>query len=172
MSGYKKCPRCELNWIREDEDLCDVCKAELKLGGGIELIEDDEEGEGENRICPICKINPIEEGEIMCAACREEKMAKAKAAAAKASKAGDDSWREFDEDEVSPDSDSNNVYLSQMEDEEIEADETASADESYDDTDPEYDYGSDDEIPEVYATDEDDEEEEDEDDEEETDDDF
>lgn len=24
----KKCPKCELNWIRDDMDECDVCKAE------------------------------------------------------------------------------------------------------------------------------------------------
>ena len=40
--AYKKCPRCELNWIKDDEDLCDVCKAELKIGG-MSLIEDDED---------------------------------------------------------------------------------------------------------------------------------
>ena len=28
MPKYKLCPRCELNYITEDEDLCDVCKAQ------------------------------------------------------------------------------------------------------------------------------------------------
>ena len=61
--AYKKCPRCELNWIKDDEDLCDVCKAELKIGG-MSLIEDDEDIlDTEERICPICKINPIDYGE-------------------------------------------------------------------------------------------------------------
>ena len=49
--AYKKCPRCELNWIKDDEDLCDVCKAELKIGG-MSLIEDDEDIlDTEERIC-------------------------------------------------------------------------------------------------------------------------
>ena len=26
---YKKCPKCELNYIREDETLCDVCKKQM-----------------------------------------------------------------------------------------------------------------------------------------------
>ena len=24
---YKKCPQCELNYIKEDEDLCSLCKS-------------------------------------------------------------------------------------------------------------------------------------------------
>ena len=27
---YKKCPKCELNWIKLDQDLCVTCKMELK----------------------------------------------------------------------------------------------------------------------------------------------
>lgn len=27
--GYKRCPNCELNYIKEDEELCDVCKKQL-----------------------------------------------------------------------------------------------------------------------------------------------
>jgi len=26
---YKKCPKCELNYIKEDEELCDVCKKQI-----------------------------------------------------------------------------------------------------------------------------------------------
>lgn len=105
MAKYKKCPRCELNWIKEEEDLCDVCKAELKIGG-MSLIEDDEEEvESEERICPVCKINPLEDGEEMCASCREEKMNKV--SDEEKDDSGDDedeSWRDFVEDdgEVEP----------------------------------------------------------------------
>lgn len=28
---YKKCPRCETNYILENEDYCDICRAELEL---------------------------------------------------------------------------------------------------------------------------------------------
>lgn len=73
MPKYKKCPRCELNYITEDQDLCDVCKAEMKIGG-FELLED----EDEDRVCPICHINYLEPGEKICAECRETKAEKAK----------------------------------------------------------------------------------------------
>ena len=28
--GLRKCPRCELNYIRDDEQLCNVCKRHMK----------------------------------------------------------------------------------------------------------------------------------------------
>ena len=28
--GLRKCPRCELNYIRDDEKYCNVCKREMK----------------------------------------------------------------------------------------------------------------------------------------------
>ena len=65
MAKYKKCPRCELNWIPEDEDYCDVCKAELKIGGAT-LLEDEDEDE---LLCPVCRTNYIEHGEKMCSEC-------------------------------------------------------------------------------------------------------
>ena len=41
MAKYVKCPRCDLNYILEGEDYCDVCKAELKIGPS--LFYDDED---------------------------------------------------------------------------------------------------------------------------------
>ena len=29
--GYVKCPRCDLNYMKDDEKYCDVCKVELKI---------------------------------------------------------------------------------------------------------------------------------------------
>ena len=29
MAKFKLCPRCELNWIKAEEELCEVCKAQL-----------------------------------------------------------------------------------------------------------------------------------------------
>ncbi len=70
MAKYKKCPRCELNYILEEEDYCEVCKQELKgLAFNIELDEDDGE------ICPVCHVNFLEEGQKMCDACAEAKNA-------------------------------------------------------------------------------------------------
>ncbi len=37
--GYKKCPRCGLNYIKDDQDYCDVCQKEMnyKLENKISL---------------------------------------------------------------------------------------------------------------------------------------
>ena len=43
MGKYKKCPRCELNWISIEEELCEVCKAELGKESKISLLEEDED---------------------------------------------------------------------------------------------------------------------------------
>lgn len=61
MGKYNRCPRCELNWITEDKELCEVCKAELEG----ELIIDDEE----EILCPRCKQNYLEPGEKLCSSC-------------------------------------------------------------------------------------------------------
>ena len=38
MVKYKKCPRCELNYIEEDKDYCDVCLAEMQ-GGKLKFAD-------------------------------------------------------------------------------------------------------------------------------------
>ena len=38
MGKYVKCPRCELNWILEENEYCDVCKAELGVEGFTALF--------------------------------------------------------------------------------------------------------------------------------------
>ena len=40
----RKCPRCELNYIQEDEDYCKVCKREMK---GEDVAEEVE-------MCTVC----------------------------------------------------------------------------------------------------------------------
>ena len=67
MGKYIKCPRCELNWILEEDEYCDVCKAELGVEG-FTLLED----EDEDMLCPVCGVNYIEHGERMCAECRSK----------------------------------------------------------------------------------------------------
>jgi hypothetical protein len=105
--GYKKCPRCELNWIKDEDEYCDVCKTELRLKGGIVLIEDDEdEILEEERLCPECKMNYIREDEKMCATCRAELgnkplLEKDVIVPDVVDDVEDDeSWRDFVEDEV------------------------------------------------------------------------
>ena len=62
---YKRCPRCELNFIRKSEKLCSVCQAELDSKGSYVSDLDLE-------LCPICKTNYIQPGEIMCDTCLKE----------------------------------------------------------------------------------------------------
>ncbi len=66
---YKRCPRCELNYIKKGEEYCSVCINEMNsrndsLNCDVEL-----------ELCPICKINYINEDEIMCASCAAEREA-------------------------------------------------------------------------------------------------
>ena len=68
MPKYKLCPRCELNYIKEDEELCDVCKAQLN---NSDIFEEEEE-----ELCPICGQNFVEPGEKYCAECLEKRARK------------------------------------------------------------------------------------------------
>lgn len=66
MAGkYKKCPRCELNYILVDEELCQVCKTELKLAPSEE--EDDME------LCTLCGKNLITVDQVMCDECARKR---------------------------------------------------------------------------------------------------
>ncbi|MDR2634362.1 MAG: hypothetical protein LBC13_00085 [Clostridiales bacterium] len=92
MGNYKKCPRCDLNWIKLDESLCNVCKAELHIGNVAPLIEEDDE---DGVLCPVCRINYIAEDEDMCAQCRAEKGGKV----VDEKIDEEDNWRQFVEEE-------------------------------------------------------------------------
>lgn len=71
MVRYKKCPRCELNYIEEDKDYCDVCLAELQ-GGKLKFADiDDEEDPEKTEFCPVCGENYMAPGEKMCEECKK-----------------------------------------------------------------------------------------------------
>ena len=71
--AYIKCPRCDLNYIQEEEEYCNVCKAELKMGPKLLFAnDDDEEMSEETELCPVCKQNYIRINENMCKACLQE----------------------------------------------------------------------------------------------------
>lgn len=58
----EKCPRCDLNYIREDEKYCKVCLREMK-------------GEGkkdEPELCSICNEAPALPGKDVCLFCMKE----------------------------------------------------------------------------------------------------
>lgn len=68
--SYKKCPRCELNYIKEVEEvLCKVCLSEV--GKAIRANDEDEE---DYEICSECGENIIKASEEMCYQCMMERM--------------------------------------------------------------------------------------------------
>jgi len=73
MAKYVLCPRCELNYMLDTEEYCDVCKAELKIGPSLVFAIDEDEAEAGEKLCPICKRAYISEDEDMCEQCREDK---------------------------------------------------------------------------------------------------
>ena len=60
--GFIKCPRCELNYIKEEEQYCPVCKREMKG----EVHDDPFE------LCSICNENPVMPGKDVCMVCYKE----------------------------------------------------------------------------------------------------
>ncbi len=66
MAKFKKCPRCDINYILAEQDYCEICIAEMK--GQKFIDEDDQEAE----LCPKCKQNYLNEGEKICISCAAE----------------------------------------------------------------------------------------------------
>ncbi len=57
-----KCPRCDLNYIREDEKYCKICLRELR----------GEDSQDEVELCSICNENPVLPGRDVCLFCLNE----------------------------------------------------------------------------------------------------
>lgn len=57
-----KCPRCELNYIREDEGFCKICKREMKGESRQDEIE----------MCTVCNEAPALPGKDVCLFCLKE----------------------------------------------------------------------------------------------------
>ena len=57
-----KCPRCDLNYIREDEKYCKICLQEMKGESRSEDIE----------LCSICNEEPALPGKDVCLFCLRE----------------------------------------------------------------------------------------------------
>jgi hypothetical protein len=109
--GYKKCSRCDLNYISDEEELCFVCKAQLHIGDA-KLLEDEDDEFLE--ICPVCHINFISEDEEMCQSCRSSKL---KNVFVKEEDESDDNWRTY-LDEETPEEDDILIPLSEIAEEE------------------------------------------------------
>ncbi len=65
---YKKCPRCGLNYIKIEENLCLVCQNELE---GKRSIFDDEDAEF--ILCPYCEKNYMGIDDVMCVQCQKKR---------------------------------------------------------------------------------------------------
>ena len=114
---YVKCPRCDLNYIPDTEELCEVCKAELKLVHSS--IYSDDAYDDDSVLCPYCKQNFIGVDEEMCFACAER--LKYEHSSSMREEEEDDSWREYldDEKETSVSDDGMDIVsFSELEEEE------------------------------------------------------
>ena len=60
--GFIKCPRCELNYIQEEEQYCSVCKREMKGESHDDPFE----------LCSVCNENPVMPGKDGCLICYKE----------------------------------------------------------------------------------------------------
>ena len=56
------CPRCELNYITENEKYCRICLQEMHSNGQTEEVE----------LCSICNENPVMPGKDVCSICFQE----------------------------------------------------------------------------------------------------
>ncbi len=61
--ALRKCPRCELNYILDEGQLCVVCRREVK---------GEQEHEGLYELCSVCNENPALPGKDMCLFCLKE----------------------------------------------------------------------------------------------------
>ena len=69
-----KCPKCELHYIREGEEYCEVCRREMKRAQARGKHPDEEGDDDEVVMCSECGEAPAVRGSDLCAAClREQK---------------------------------------------------------------------------------------------------
>lgn len=63
--AWMKCPRCGLNYIREDDGMCKACKQDLQGESSYDEIE----------MCSVCGMMPALPGKGMCLSCLQEEHA-------------------------------------------------------------------------------------------------
>ena len=66
--ALKKCPICELNYIKGDAPYCDVCTREMKRA----ISRKRQEEPAEQLLCFECGEAPAVRGSELCAACLKE----------------------------------------------------------------------------------------------------
>ena len=66
--ALRKCPKCELNYLRDDEEYCYVCAREMKRAAARGKQQEEEE----ILICTECGESPVVRGSELCAECLKE----------------------------------------------------------------------------------------------------
>ena len=73
MARYVICPRCELNFIDEEQqEFCDVCLKELAGAATFADGLDEEDVMEETELCPVCGERYMAFGELMCEECKKK----------------------------------------------------------------------------------------------------
>ena len=67
--ALKKCPKCELNYIKGDAPYCDVCMNEMRR---VFAKQKPHEEEGEPLLCSECGEAPAVQGHELCVECLKE----------------------------------------------------------------------------------------------------
>ncbi len=62
--GLRKCPKCELNYIKDDEKLCNVCRRTAR--------RERDDGDEQESLCIECGEHPAMKGRDICALCYKE----------------------------------------------------------------------------------------------------
>ena len=105
MGKYKKCPRCDLNYILQEEEMCDICKAELGLDSRIVLLDDIIDDDEPLKLCPVCKTSYIGLDEDMCENC----MSNYKRSDESEMDDDNDDWRTYLDDDDTKDADEEDI---------------------------------------------------------------
>ena len=128
MGKYKKCPRCELNYILQEEEMCDICKAELGLDSRIVLLDDIIDDDEPLKLCPVCKTNYIGMDEDMCESCHNRFSREGSAELDE----DDDGWRTYLDDDDTKDADEEDIIPIEELDEEEDFEEEFEDEENMD----------------------------------------
>lgn len=93
--ALRKCPKCELNYIREGEQYCNVCLRAMKNG----RIQAEPAAEEEETLCSECGEAPAVHGSDLCADCLREKKRQAELESAIALDDEDEDFQDVDDEE-------------------------------------------------------------------------
>lgn len=71
--ALRKCPKCELNYIKDDAEFCDVCVRAMKRVAARDHSDEDEiVTAGEVLMCTECGEAPAVKGSELCVGCLKE----------------------------------------------------------------------------------------------------